>query len=151
MNPIKKILCPIDFSDSSQAAFDMAVGLAERLGSEVEIVHVIQPPVYVGWEDSPASLAATAEMLDQSRSRGKEQLDALAAKSARKGVPVRVALHEGTPHHEIAELSKSFDLVVMGTHGRTGMQHLLIGSVAERVVRSAVCPVLTVPLRKKSG
>lgn len=148
MEPIKKILCPVDFSDSSEAALDVALGLASKLGSELELLHVIQPPIYVGWEDSPAGLAATAEMLEVSRDRSKQQLDLLAANFQSRGVPIRTTLQEGSPHHEIAERSKAVDLVVMGTHGRTGLPHLLLGSVAERVVRTAVCPVMTVPVHK---
>jgi len=148
MNPIQNILCPVDFSDSSEAALDVALGLAAKLRGSVELFHVIQAPIYVGWEDSPAGLAATAEMLEVSRDRSKQQLDALAAKFGDRGAALRTTLQEGTPHHEIAERSKTVDLIVMGTHGRTGLPHLLLGSVAERVVRTSVCPVLTVPVHK---
>jgi universal stress protein A len=148
MEPIKTILCPVDFSDSSEAALEVALGLAARLGSEIELVHVIQPPIYVGWEDSPAGLAATAEMLEVSRDRTKQQLDVLVTKFGSRGIKLAATILEGVPHHEIAERSKAVDLVVMGTHGRTGLPHLLLGSVAERVVRMAVCPVMTVPVHK---
>lgn len=151
MEPIKTILCPVDFSDSSEAALDVATGLSSRLGGEVQIMHVIQPPIYVGWEDSPAGLAATAQLLEESRQHAKQQLEALQTRFAARGVTTRVLLQEGNPHHEISELSKSVDLIVMGTHGRTGLPHLLLGSVAERVVRTASCPVMTVPVHKGSA
>ena len=148
MQPIKTILCPVDFSDSSEAALDVALALAAKLGGSLELVHVIQPPIYVGWEDSPAGLAATAEMLEVSRDRTKQQLETLASKYGNRGVPLKTTLQEGAPHHEITERSKTVDLIVMGTHGRTGLPHLLLGSVAERVVRTAMCPVMTVPVHK---
>lgn len=149
MDPIKKLLCPTDFSDSSDAAFALAVDLASQLGSSVELVHVVQPPVYVGWEDSPAGLTATAQLLEQTRQRAEQQLTAAAAKLASKGVPIQTRMYDGSPAQQIAELSKQVDLIVIGTHGRTGLPHLLLGSVAERVVRTASCPVLTVPRHGK--
>lgn len=151
MEPIRKILCPTDFSESSEVGLEAAVTLALRLGSTLEFVHVIQPPIYVGWEDSPAGLAATAQVLEQSREQAKLHLEATAAKYASRGVSITIQLLEGSPHQEISELSKQVDLVVMSTHGRTGLPHLFLGSVAERVVRTASCPVMTVPIPKKSG
>jgi universal stress protein A len=148
MKPIKTILCPTDFSESSQAALSVALDLATRLGSRIDLVHILHVPIYVGWEDSPAGLAATAQLLEESRARVQQQLEATAKEYAARGVPTSVHQYEGTPHQKIAELSKDADLVVLGTHGRTGLPHLLLGSVAERVVRTAHCPVMTVPLRK---
>jgi universal stress protein A len=148
MNSIKTIVCPTDFSECSEAALTVAVDLAQKLGSKIELVHVLQVPIYVGWEDSPAGLAATQQLIGETRSRVQQQLEASAAKVARLGVPISVQHCEGTPHVKISELSQTADLVVLGTHGRTGLPHLLLGSVAERVVRTARCPVMTVPLRK---
>jgi nucleotide-binding universal stress UspA family protein len=150
MEPIRKILCPTDFSESSEVGLEAAVSLAAKLGSTLEFVHVIQPPIYVGWEDSPAGLAASAQVLEQSREHAKQQLGLTAEKYARRGVAITTQLLEGSPHQEISELSKQVDLVVMSTHGRTGLPHLFLGSVAERVVRTASCPVMTVPAHKKS-
>lgn len=148
MEPIRKILCPTDFSESSRVGIEVAVSLATKLGGQIELVHVIQPPIYVGWEDSPAGLAASAQVLEQSREHSKQQLEAAAQKYGAPGVSITTQLLEGSPHAEIAELSKQFDLVVMSTHGRTGLPHLFLGSVAERVVRTATCPVMTVPVHK---
>jgi len=149
MEPIRKILCPTDFSESSEVGLEAAVALAAKLGSRLELIHVIQPPIYVGWEDSPAGLAASAQVLEQSREHAKQQLEAAAKKYGARGVSVGTQLVEGSPHQEISELSKQFDLVVMSTHGRTGLPHLFLGSVAERVVRTASCPVMTVPAHKR--
>jgi nucleotide-binding universal stress UspA family protein len=149
MESIKKILCPTDFSESSAVGVEAAVDLASRLGASIELVHVIQPPIYVGWEDSPAGLAASAQVLEQAREHAQQQLDAMAKKYAARGVPVQSQLLEGSAHQEIAELSKQVDLVVMSTHGRTGLPHLFLGSVAERVVRTAHSPVMTVPSHQR--
>lgn len=148
MEPIRTILCPTDFSESSEVGLEAAVALATKLGSRLELVHVISPPIYVGWEDSPAGLAASAQVLEQSREHSKQQLEAAAKKYGSRGVSISTQIVEGSPHAEIAELSKKFDLVVMSTHGRTGLPHLFLGSVAERVVRTANCPVMTVPTHK---
>jgi nucleotide-binding universal stress UspA family protein len=149
MESIKKILCPTDFSEASAIGVEAAVDLASRLGASVELVHVIQPPIYVGWEDSPAGLAASAQVLEQAREHAKQQLEATAKKYASRGVTLKTELLEGSAHQEIAELSKQVDLVVMSTHGRTGLPHLFLGSVAERVVRTAHSPVMTVPAHKR--
>jgi nucleotide-binding universal stress UspA family protein len=149
MESIKKILCPTDFSESSVVGVEAAVDLASRLGASIELVHVIQPPIYVGWEDSPAGLAASAQVLEQAREHAKQQLELMAKKYASRGVAVKTELLEGSAHQEIAELSKQVDLVVMSTHGRTGLPHLFLGSVAERVVRTAHSPVMTVPAHKR--
>lgn len=148
MKPIETILCPTDFSESSQGALSLAIELAGRLGSRIDLVHVLHVPIYVGWEDSPAGLAATAQLLEESRTRIQQQLESTAKQVAERGVPVSVHQYEGTPHQKIAELSQNVELIVLGTHGRTGLPHLLLGSTAERVVRTAHCPVLTVPTRK---
>ncbi|HEX7480519.1 MAG TPA: universal stress protein [Polyangiales bacterium] len=147
MTPIKNILCPTDFSPCSDAAVSLAVELAARMGAAVALVHVFQVPIYVGWEDGPAALAATTQFLDESRKRATVLLDALRAKCAQQGIVVTARQVDGLPHLQIAELSEHADLVVMGTHGRTGVSHLMLGSVAERVVRLSKCPVMTVPVR----
>ncbi len=147
MTAIKNILCPTDFSPCSEAAVSYAVDLAARLGASVKLVHVFQVPIYVGWEDGPAALAATTQFLDESRKRATALLDALRAKCAARGVTVSAQQVDGLPHAQIGELSQQADLIIMGTHGRTGVSHLMLGSVAERVVRTAKCPVMTVPSR----
>ena len=142
---IKTILCPTDFSPSSRGALDFALDLAKRLGSELHLVHVFQLPYYVGWEDGVAMAAASVEFLEQMRKRGEEQLAAQLAVCKAAGVAARGEQIDGAPYLKIVELSASSDLVVMGTHGRTGLPRLMLGSVAERVVRLAKCPVITVP------
>ncbi len=145
MSTIKTILCPTDFSECSDAALRAAAELASRLGARIQLVHVFQVPIYVGWEDGPAALATTAQFLDESRQRATARLAELCKTNADQGIAIESKQVDGLPHQKIAELSEHADLVVMGTHGRTGLPHLMLGSVAERVVRSAKCPVMTVP------
>jgi len=142
---IKTILCPTDFSACSRAALDFALDLAKKLGAEVHLLHVFQLPYYVGWEDGMTLAAASAEFLEQMRKRGEEQLSEHLAHCKAAGVVAHGEQVDGAPYAKVIELSGKADLVVMGTHGRTGLPRLMLGSVAERVVRLAKCPVITVP------
>lgn len=141
---IKKILVGTDFSHYSDRAVDYAVMLSEQFSAKILILHIIESLAYsvtdsltvVGHEQA---LSATATAL----------LENTLKKVVDQGCPAESHLGHGTPYREImkkAEEMKS-DLVVIGTHGRTGMEHLLLGSVAEKVVRLATCPVLTIPSR----
>jgi universal stress protein A len=143
-----KILCPTDFSEHAIRALDFAIALAKPLGAEIEIVHVFQMPLYVGWEDGPAAFAQTARFVEQARASAATELSALEHRARAAQVAVTSRQVDGVPHQAIAELSAGVDLLVMGTHGRTGLSHLLVGSVAERVLRHAKCPVVTVPLAR---
>ena len=145
MKPIKKILCPIDFSKCSDDAVALAADLAKTFGAEMQLVHVFQIPYYAGWDEGAAVMAAAAPHLASLRTQTAAQMASAAAKLVERGIAVRTSELDGLPHAKIIELSKGADLVVMGTHGRSGLPRLLLGSVAERVVRSAHCPVLTVP------
>jgi len=142
---IKTILVPTDFSASSRGALGFALDLAKRLGAQVQLVHVFQLPYYVGWEDGVAMAAASVEFMEQMRKRGEEQLAVQTGVCKAAGVTARGEQVDGAPYLKIVELSAKVDLVVMGTHGRTGLPRLMLGSVAERVVRMAKCPVITVP------
>lgn len=138
------ILCPTDFSACSDLALDFAIDLARRLGAKIRLLHVFQVPPYVGWEDGSMALASV-ELFRELRERVDEQLQDLLERCRRAGVNASAEQLEGPPYVRIAELSDQVDLVVMGTHGRTGLPRLLLGSVAERVIRMAKCPVISVP------
>ena len=147
---VKRILCPTDFSECSRAALQLALQLAERLGASIRLVHVFQLPQYVGFEDGLTMTAASAQLFTDLRKRADEQLRAEHELCRVAKVPSTAEHVEGAPHAEIVKLSAEADLVVMGTHGRTGLPRLVLGSVAERVVRLAKCPVLTVPASEQA-
>lgn len=144
MANIQRILCPIDFSDPSRAAADHAFGLASQLGAAVTLIHAYQVPVVAVMD---AALVPSAEWVtaiaDAARARLAEWAKEYAPRSKE---PVDTVLAHGAPHVEIvaAAESRACDLIVMGTHGRTGLSHIFLGSVAERVVRTSNIPVLTV-------
>lgn len=141
MISIKTILVPTDFSDASAAAQRYACALAEALDSRVHLLHVVQDPYVQPWaaEAFGVSLAGVLERWEQD---ARTQLDQLRGSSDRVECVTRV----GHPFVEILNYAteNQVDLIVMGTHGRGPVAHMLLGSVAERVVRKAPCPVLTV-------
>ena len=143
---IHRILVPTDFSTTSDAALDYAREVAARFGGTLHLLHVLQDPFISG------PLAADAYVTDTPGVRTTILEDATARLRHRLTPPDRDELAAkaevvfGSGADTIVEYaaSRGIDLIVMGTHGRTGMAHLLLGSVAERVVRTAPCPVLTV-------
>lgn len=146
MKAIRQILVPSDFSESSRAALDYAVELARPLDASIDVLHVWEAPLFM----PPASLLETGvadtSLVEIFRKNAEDSLAQFVSEAKHRGVRVRAAFAElGPPAHTIVEFARSreYDLIVMGTHGRTGLSHALIGSVAERVVRHASCPVLT--------
>lgn len=142
MTSVQHILCPTDFSAPAHKALDYAVGLAATFGARILLLHVMQPATYPGHGlvDLPGFPNLQAEV----RRAVDRELETLRARAAAR-VPVTVAVREGIPHDQIVDAAEQSgcDLVVMATQGRTGLQHLLLGSTAERVVRLSRCPVLT--------
>ena len=146
MITFKLILCPIDFSDTSAHALETAIELATQLNAKIHLVHVYQYPAFSMPEAdlaTPIDLSLQYDYVD----RLKQQLEDLRNKYSDSGINVGSTLAEGVPYVEIVETAKKInaDLIIIGTHGRTGLSHMLLGSVAERVVRSSVVPVLSVP------
>jgi nucleotide-binding universal stress UspA family protein len=140
----KRICCPIDFSDASRAAMEVAADLARRFGAELVLFHAYPVP---GYTFPDGSVVASPKMLQDLADGAERHLeawrrDAEAAGAAR----VEAAKVAGEPAAEIVSFAREqgVDLLVLGTHGRTGLEHALMGSIAERVVRRARCPVLTV-------
>jgi nucleotide-binding universal stress UspA family protein len=144
MNEWRKILVPVDFSDDSRQALRSACELAARYGARVDVIHVVQAPVYVGDLVAPGGV----RLVDFLREEAQEQLSTFAAETAELE-PVRgqVGVFVGAPAEVILRRADeaAADLIVMGTRGRTGLAHVLLGSVAERVLRHAHRPVLVVP------
>jgi universal stress protein A len=140
---IKKILAPIDFSPASQKALTYALRFADNFGSELTLLHVLEPTISPAFTRLPTAPAfSEAEMAD-----AEESLRTL-VKSLRGGGATRVrsTIRMGVATHEIVEAAKELDvdLVVIATHGYTGWKHFAIGSTAARVARAAPCPVLVV-------
>ncbi len=150
---IKKILVPVDVAGGARAAVELATTMAKAFDATVELFHVGQPPPLLPTQllVRPEPGAVPTAAADVARSMAAAQLDELAKRIRDAGVKeVRRHVGVGDPAHDIVELAQSggFDLVVMGTHGRTGLSHALLGSVAEKVVRRSPCPVLTVRSRE---
>ena len=146
MPKIKRVLVPIDFSPHSRKALDYAADFAKPLGAELCVLFVIEPIYYAVPDLAGAAAGAVGGLIEEQRRSGKEQLERLQARYAKKNVKLRTLMQTGTPYQAIVDSAKTLkaDLIVMSTHGRTGQPHLLMGRVAERVVRSAECPVLTI-------
>lgn len=145
MPAIKTILCPTDFSECSAAALRFAIALAQRLDAQIRLIHVFQFPYALGVEDGLGVAMGSAQLFEQLRARTAQDLQAQSELCSGAGVRVSVDQLDGVPHARIVELSANADMIVMGTHGRSGLPRLILGSVAERVMRLAKCPVLTVP------
>ena len=141
MTRFQTFLVPHDFSDDAEAALEAAVELARRLDAQLHLLHVYQQPVDVL---SPYGVAIPPNVGPELRAAAQSRLQKIAARIS--GVRIEVHVAEGPPALVITEQAQALaaDLVVMGTHGRTGLRHLLLGSVAERTMRTAPCPVLTV-------
>ncbi|MGH8568216.1 MAG: universal stress protein [Gammaproteobacteria bacterium] len=141
MLAIHRILCPVDFSEPSARALEYALALAERLGAQVDVLHVFQFPTFAVEDGAVALPPYLPENLSQ---RLRERLEQFVIEKAGAGSKATAHVLEGVPYVAIMEAAKGQDLIVMGTHGRTGLSHLLLGSVAERVVRGSEVPVLTI-------
>ena len=141
---IRKILCPVDFSAFSESALAYAAAFAHLYGSEITVLHVFAGAV------PPASAATHPAPLlhvPEARASIADALHLMLAPLASTGVPVRTQIADGNTAAEIVRYAAehAIDLVVMGTHGRSGFDRLTLGSVAEKVLRRTPCPVLTIP------
>jgi nucleotide-binding universal stress UspA family protein len=139
----RNILCPIDFSPGSREAMRVAIDLLAGKDARLQLVHVFTPPYVYGPEAAfpETMMVQLREDAERELAKWKDEAAAVA------GDRVTSRLVVGTPWHELIELAKqspAVDLIVMGTHGRTGLKHVLLGSVAEKVVRHAPCAVLVV-------
>ncbi len=145
MKDIRTILCPIDFSPGSSAATDYAMMLAQKLGAKLHIMHVYPLPMLAAPD---GGLMLPANVLSEVSDSAARALRKSADECRAKGVDPETHLADGAPHAEILRIAEQIpaDLIVMGTHGRSGFAHLLLGSVAEKVVRSSTIPVLTTRL-----
>jgi nucleotide-binding universal stress UspA family protein len=141
---IKTILFPTDFSQGARAAMDHAVSLAKDYDAKLILLYVLQDISIAEWY-IPTTLSVTDLVEDMQRS-AKSEIDKWGSEVAAEARDVEKLIVRGVPFVEIIKTAKdrNADLVVIGTHGRTGIDHMLFGSTAEKVVRKAPCPVLTV-------
>ena len=141
----RRILHPTDFSKASAPALTKAVEMAKASRAELLIAHVMNPIVPVAGEGY-LSPKMYEDLVASTRAWAKKQLDQRLARARKSGARVKALLAEGSAHEQIVRIAKAkrADLIVMGTHGRSGLAKLFLGSVAGRVVATALCPVLTV-------
>jgi len=148
-----RILWPTDFSALAQVALPHAVGLAAAAGAELVLLHVLPSLAAYAVPDLSGDLSVSL----QRKARGAAQRQLLRLETQVKGsnyYRTRTVLTEGVPFYEILQVAKRLrcDLIVLATHGRTGLVHAIMGSVAENVIRRARCPVLTIhPPRFRRG
>ncbi|MFQ5589029.1 MAG: universal stress protein [Nitrospiria bacterium] len=138
---VNKVLLPTDFSELSNRAIQETFPVIKKLGAEVTFLHVLERL------DHPDDMTALfdegyAYLMDRSNAL----LDDWVAKAKAQGIPAKSVLKNGVPHVEVVTLAENehFDLIIMGTHGRTGFNHLMMGSQTERVLRKAACFVMTI-------
>jgi nucleotide-binding universal stress UspA family protein len=139
---LKSLLVPIDFSETSAKALDYAVSLAKEFGSQIKLVHVVESPKVFNDDTKPIFQAWDKQLVQQA----KLQLDELEQEKIDELIPATAEVRMGRAYQEICDAARSSktDLIVISTHGFTGLKHLFLGSTAERVVRHAPCSVLVV-------
>lgn len=149
MIDMKRIIVPIDFSDYSKKALRYAVEFARQFSAEIILIYVVEPVIYPA--DFSFGQVAIPSMENELRERGEEQLRKLIETEARQDIPARAFVRSGKPFAEINRLAKEedADLIIIATHGHSGIEHVLFGSTAEKVVRKAPCPVMTVRDKEK--
>ena len=142
MIPFRTILVPVDFSEHASHALDAAVELAKHFGAKLHLIHVypIQPIMV-----APYEVSIPIDIEKSIRESANQKLREWAERAVQAGVEVETTSAADTPAEAIARLAQDIraDLIVMGTRGLTGFKHVLLGSVAERTLRIAPCPVLT--------
>jgi nucleotide-binding universal stress UspA family protein len=144
MLKIERILCPTDFSDFSERAYDYSISLARHYNAELYLLHVVRP-VIIGYPEYAVPDSVT-QFYGELREHAEEQLREFAKTRAIGAVQAKVAVEEGVVTESILDFARKndVDMIVMGTHGRRGFQRLTLGSVTESVLRRAKCPVLAV-------
>ena len=140
---INKVLVPIDFSDYSKSALRYAVNFAKSFNAEIILIYVVEPVIYP--PDFSMGQIAMPSINTEWDDRAKDELQKLAKSEIIGAVKVKTIIKTGKPFVEIIETAKeeNVDFIIIATHGHSGVEHILFGSTAEKVVRKAPCPVLT--------
>ena len=141
---IRHILVPIDFSEHSKNALKYAIPYAVQFNARLDLLYVVEPTIYPA--DFSFGQVGFPNIEEELRKRGSEELNTLVRNEIKGRVPAEAAVRTGKPFYEINEyaLEKKVDLIIIATHGHTGVEHILFGSTVEKVVRKAPCPVLVV-------
>jgi nucleotide-binding universal stress UspA family protein len=155
MIPFKNILVPTDFSEAANDALEYALSLAKIFQSKLFLMHVYEPMIY--YSDAPMGMPDLIELEQSVRTSAEHSLHRIYENFIKMrepefgAIPVEILLVQGKPFVEIIKTAreKNADLIILSTHGRSGLEHILLGSVTEKVVRKSPCPVLTV--RAKNG
>jgi len=142
-NQINKILVPVDFSDYSKSSLKYAVNFSKYFKAEMILIYVVEPVIYP--PDFSMGQIAIPSVNSEWDQRAREELDKLAKSEIPGDVKVKTIIKTGKPFMEIIETAEEedIDLIIIATHGHSGVEHILFGSTAEKVVRKAPCPVLT--------
>jgi nucleotide-binding universal stress UspA family protein len=145
MIDLHRILVPTDFSKHSQNALKYAAAFAEKFGAEIFLLHVVQD-LALFIPEAVSVAPPVVPPVEQLTAAVREALDRFVRENNLQGLTVHKEVREGTPFYEIIQAAREqdVDLIIMGTHGHSGLAHVLLGSVTEKVVRKAPCPVLTV-------
>ena len=146
---LSRILVPIDFSDHSKKALQYAIPFAEQFKASIDLLYVVEPTIYPA--DFSFGQVGFPNVEDELRQRGAEELKSLISKEIGRRVPAKQVIRTGKAFYEIGEYAReeSMDLIIIATHGHSGVEHVLFGSTAEKVVRHAPCPVLVVRMDEK--
>lgn len=152
MIEIKRILAPTDFSAHSEKAVRYACSLAERLGAELHLIHVLSEIIPAG-PDPLLMPVMPPRFYEENEQQARQTLENLLKPTWGKPASVVSAVRWGSPVEAIVDYAQeqAADLIVIATHGRTGLSHVLLGSVAERIIREAPCPVLTIRNPERMG
>lgn len=142
---VTKILVPIDFSEHSKKALEYAVPFARQFNASLDLLYVVEPTIYPA--DFSFGQVGFPNVEEELRTRGHHELTQLITKTISERVTARASVRTGKAFFEIDQFAQEqeIDLIIIATHGHTGIEHVLFGSTAEKVIRHAPCPVLVIP------
>ena len=141
---LKKIMVPTDFSEPSESALKYARAFAEQFGATLHLLHVVEDPFL--YAPTSEGYVIPPHLHEEMETAARDRLNSSLSPAEREKFQAQLVLKHGSPFVEVVRYAREqdIDLIVMGTHGRGPIAHMLMGSVAEKVVRKAPCPVLTV-------
>ncbi len=141
---LRKILVPIDFSDYSKKALHYAVPFARQFNAKIYLLYVVEPTIYPA--DFSFGQIGMPNVENELRTKGEQELQELIKNEIKNAVPSEALVKVGLPFVEVVSFAKDekIELIIVATHGHSGVEHVLFGSTAEKIVRKAPCPVLVV-------